>query len=193
MLDNANKFGIIVNAKSISPEYSKKYKETFTAFERFCYLALELTLSDLEMWEDHVVFNKTSVEMIANHKQRALIEEMIEEKNDRVSHDERILHFSQDEINTRIKNIEDEVQKFNFERKNLINEYEIKKKKDIEELMKKISPLLEEYMDQNSIDFILNFFHKFNLLFKFSSELFLNPDAALYLLDFFDNKFSRSL
>ena len=34
--------------------------------------------------------------------------------------------------------------------------YEIKKKKDIEELMKKISPLLEEYMDQNSIDFILN-------------------------------------
>ena len=32
----------------------------------------------------------------------------------------------------------------------------MKKKGDIEELMKKISPLLEEYMDQNSIDFILN-------------------------------------
>ena len=37
--------------------------------------------------------------------------------------------LSQDEIKTRIKNIEDEVQKFNSERKNLINEYEIKKKK----------------------------------------------------------------
>ena len=37
----------------------------------------------------------------------------------------------------------------------MINEYEIKKE-DLAELMKKISPLLEEYMEQNSIDFILN-------------------------------------
>ncbi len=81
-------------------------------------------------------------------------EELIKRKQNEFNSQKNIL--SQDEITTRIKNIEDEVQKFNSERKNLINEYEIKKKKDIEELMKKISPLLEEYMDQNSIDFILN-------------------------------------
>ena len=81
-------------------------------------------------------------------------EELIKKKQNEFNSQKNIL--SQDEIKTRIKNIEDEVQKFNSERKSIINEYEIKKKKDIEELMKKISPLLEEYMEQNSIDFILN-------------------------------------
>ena len=81
-------------------------------------------------------------------------EELIKTKQNEFNSQKNIL--SQDEIKTRIKKLEEEVKIFNTERKNLINQYEIKKKNDIEELMKKISPLLEEYMDQNSIDFILN-------------------------------------
>ena len=81
-------------------------------------------------------------------------EELIKTKQNELNSQKNIL--SQDEIKTRIKKLEEEVKIFNTERKNLINQYEIKKKNDIEELMKKISPLLEEYMDQNSIDFILN-------------------------------------
>ena len=81
-------------------------------------------------------------------------EELIKKKQNEFNSQKNIL--SQDEIQTRIKKLEEEVKIFNTERKNLINDYEIKKKEDIEELMKKISPLLEEYMDQNSIDFILN-------------------------------------
>ncbi len=81
-------------------------------------------------------------------------EELIKTKQNELNSQKNIL--SEDEIKTRIKKLEEEVKKFNTERKNLINEYEIKKKNDIEKLMNKISPLLEEYMDQNSIDFILN-------------------------------------
>jgi len=54
-------------------------------------------------------------------------EELIKRKQNEFNSQKNIL--SQDEITTRIKNIEDEVQKFNSERKNLINEYEIKKKR----------------------------------------------------------------
>ena len=54
-------------------------------------------------------------------------EELIKKKQNEFNSQKNIL--SQDEIKTRIKNIEDEVQKFNSERKSIINEYEIKKKR----------------------------------------------------------------
>ncbi len=81
-------------------------------------------------------------------------EELIKTKRNELNSQKNIL--SQDEINERIKILEEEVKNFNVERKNLINEYEAKKKNDIDELMKKISPILEEFMEQKSIDFIFN-------------------------------------
>ena len=81
-------------------------------------------------------------------------EETIKIKQNELNSQKNIL--SQDEIETRINKIEEDVKKFNLERKKIINEFEMKKKNDIAQLMKKISPLLEKYMDENSIDFILN-------------------------------------
>ena len=93
-------------------------------------------------------FKKKSMKDLKNK------EDLIKTKQNKLNSQQNIL--SQEEIATRIKSLEEEVKKFNIERKNLINEYELKKKNDMAQLIKKISPLLEEYMNQNSIDYIFN-------------------------------------
>ena len=81
-------------------------------------------------------------------------EKYIKEKEDSILKQKNIL--SEDEYNSKITSLRNEIEKFNKERKKLIKEFENKKKIDVDNLLKKISTIIEDYMKKNSIDFIFN-------------------------------------
>ena len=56
----------------------------------------------------------------------------------------------------KIINLRQEVDQFNKNRNKTIKEYEITKKNELDEFLKKITPLIEKYIAENSIGLVLN-------------------------------------
>ena len=81
-------------------------------------------------------------------------ENLIKTKQNELNTQKNIL--SNDEINLRVKNLENDIKKFNIERKDLINDFEIKKKEELDKFVTRISKILEDFMKENSIEYILN-------------------------------------
>ena len=82
-------------------------------------------------------------------KEKKLIEvekELINQKN----------IISKEEFNKRLSALNDEVKLFRNERKSIIKNFETEKSKEINSFFQKITPILEEYMIENSIHFILD-------------------------------------
>ena len=99
-----------------------------------------------------------------------LIKEL-KEKEKKIKEKEIILKGQQNileknEFDKKISLLKEEINKYNTDREKAINEIDIKQKEDLENLIKKITPLLENYMEKNSIGIIFNensvFFSKKN-------------------------------
>ena len=95
----------------------------------------------------------------------------LKEKEKKIKEKEIILKGQQNileknEFDKKISLLKEEINKYNTDREKAINEIDIKQKKDLENLIKKITPLLENYMEKNSIGIIFNensvFFSKKN-------------------------------
>ena len=99
-----------------------------------------------------------------------LIKEL-KEKEKKIKEKEIILKGQQNilekkEFDKKISLLKEEINQYNIDREKAINEIDIKQKEDLENLIKKITPLLENYMEKNSIGIIFNensvFFSKKN-------------------------------
>ena len=99
-----------------------------------------------------------------------LIKEL-KEKEKKIKEKEIILKGQQNilekkEFDKKISLLKEEINQYNIDRENAIKEIDIKQKEDLENLIKKITPLLENYMEKNSIGIIFNensvFFSKKN-------------------------------
>ncbi len=64
--------------------------------------------------------------------------------------------LSKEEFEKKILNLRQEVDQFNKNRNKTIKEYEITKKNELDEFLKKITPLIEKYIVENSVSLVLN-------------------------------------
>ena len=64
--------------------------------------------------------------------------------------------LSKEEFEKKILNLRQEVDQFNKNRNKTIKEYEITKKNKLDEFLKKITPLIEKYIVENSVSLVLN-------------------------------------
>ena len=64
--------------------------------------------------------------------------------------------ISKEEFNKRLAELNTEVKLFKSERATIIKNFEVDKNKEINLFFQKITPILEEYMRENSISFILD-------------------------------------
>ena len=102
-------------------------------------------------------------------KQILLDLEKLNKKNiDNIKEKENTLKIKRDKINSQ-KNIllkekiekeivllNEEFKKYNIEKNNLLNDFKNQKKQKLDNFLKKINPLIHEYMKKNSIDIILD-------------------------------------
>ena len=64
--------------------------------------------------------------------------------------------LSKEEFDSNLLNLQKEMNKFNEERKKKIMEFEKIRKNKFDQFMKKIEPLIQEYVNKNSISIVLN-------------------------------------
>ena len=89
-----------------------------------------------------------------------LIKEL-KEKEKKIKEKEIILKGQQNilekkEFDKKISLLKEEINQYNIDREKAIKEIDTKQKEDLENLIKKITPLLENYMEKNSIGIIFN-------------------------------------
>jgi len=92
--------------------------------------------------------NKKNLESIKNKENALNI------KRDEINKKKNIL--SKDQIEKEIVLLNENLKKYNVEKSNILKEFKNIKKQKLDNFLKKINPLIHEYMKENSIDIILD-------------------------------------
>jgi len=83
-----------------------------------------------------------------------IIEQSLNKKNEEINNLKNIV--SKEEIEKKINEFQKEIKKFNIEKNKVQKKFIANKNKQLDELLKKINPLIIEYMSDNSIELILS-------------------------------------
>jgi len=83
-----------------------------------------------------------------------IIEQSLNKKNEEINNHKNIV--SKEEIEKKINEFQEEIKKFNIEKNKVQKKFIANKNKQLDELLKKINPLIIEYMSDNSIELILS-------------------------------------
>ena len=103
-------------------------------------------------------------------------------KRDKINSQKNIL--SKEEIEKEIVLLNEDFKKYNIEKNNLLNDFKNQKKQKLDNFLKKINPLIHEYMKKNSIDIILD-----------QRQIFIgnvNKDITEKILKIVNQKFSNN-
>ena len=82
------------------------------------------------------------------------IEDNLKKKNDELIKTKNLI--SDEELKKKISSLRDEAKSFDELRKKTITELNIKKNKELNEFLKLINPIIQEYMKEKSIDMIID-------------------------------------
>ncbi len=82
------------------------------------------------------------------------IENNLKKKNDEIAKTKNLI--SKEELNKKISSLRNEVKAFEELRKKTIKDLNIKRKKELDQFIKRINPIVQEYMKEKSIDMIID-------------------------------------
>ena len=96
------------------------------------------------------------IEKIRDQETKKLktIENDLKKKNEEIIKTKNLI--SEEELNKRILALRKEAKSFEELRKKTIKDLNIKKNKELDQFMKLINPIIQEYMKKNSIDIIID-------------------------------------
>ena len=96
------------------------------------------------------------IEKIRDQETKKLkeIENNLKKKNDELIKTKNLI--SDEELKKKISSLRDEAKSFDELRKKTITELNIKKNKELNEFLKLINPIIQEYMKEKSIDMIID-------------------------------------
>ena len=101
----------------------------------------KLLLNDLE-----VINNKNIEELKNKEKELKNDEEEIKKKQNVIS---------QEQFDLEVKNLQDKVSKYRVLKNEMVKSLDEKKKEKLSDFFKKINPIIQNYMDANSVDILL--------------------------------------
>ena len=120
--------------------------------EKIAFLDVELIINKSE--PALVIIKK--IEKIRDQETKKLreIENNLKKKNDELIKTKNLI--SDEELKKKISSLRDEAKSFDELRKKTITELNIKKNKELNEFLKLINPIIQEYMKEKSIDMIID-------------------------------------
>ena len=130
----------------------------------FTFISLSNSNDQIKFVNINFIINKSNaglkiLDNIGKMKNNLINE--LKEKEKKIKEKEIMLKGQQNilekkEFDKKISLLKEEINQYNIDREKAINEIDIKQKEDLESLIKKITPLLESYMEKNSIGIIFN-------------------------------------
>ena len=120
--------------------------------EKIAFLDVEFIINKSE--PALVIIKK--IEKIRDQETKKLkeIENNLKKKNDELIKTKNLI--SDEELKKKISSLRDEAKSFDELRKKTITELNIKKNKELNEFLKLINPIIQEYMKEKSIDMIID-------------------------------------
>tara|TARA_B100002019_G_C21247515_1_gene589221 strand:+ start:983 stop:1495 length:513 start_codon:yes stop_codon:yes gene_type:complete len=126
--------------------FSKSYSE-----DKIVFLDVEFAVNNSNIGQK-ILNNLNEIRKNEINKLKK-IEEQLKDKDQEINNVKNII--SKEELDKKIKEFKKDIEKFNL-RKNEIQKKFVKDKNEkLDELFKKINPLIIEYMDDNSIDMVI--------------------------------------
>ena len=120
--------------------------------EKIAFLDVELIINKSE--PALVIIKK--IEKIRDQETKKLkeIEDNLKKKNDDLIKTKNLI--SDEELKKKISSLREEAKSFDDLRKKTIKDLNIKKNKELNEFLKLINPIIQEYMKEKSIDMIID-------------------------------------
>ena len=120
--------------------------------EKIAFLDVELLINKSK--PALVIIKK--IEKIRDQETKKLkeIEDNLKKKNEELIKTKNLI--SDEELKKKISSLRDEAKSFDELRKKKITELNIKKNKELNEFLKLINPIIQEYMKEKSIDMIID-------------------------------------
>ena len=122
------------------------------ADQKITFLNLEKILNDTNSGKKIL----KNLETIKNNNSNNFkkISDEIRGKEEDILKQKNIL--SEEEFEKKVINLRQEVKRFNDDRNKIIKEFEITKKNELDNFLKKITPFIEKYIAENSVGLVLN-------------------------------------
>ena len=165
-------------------------KKNFFLIAIFFFLGLSQALSSekIAFLDVELILNKSKpalkiikkIEKIRDQETAKLIkiENNLKKKNEEITRTKNLI--SEEELNKKILNLRNEVKSFEELRKKIIKDLNIRKNNELNQFLKIINPIVQEYMKEKSIDMII---HKKNIFMAKS-----NNDITKDILEIINTK-----
>ncbi len=165
-------------------------KKNFFLIAIFFFLGLSKALSSekIAFLDVELILNKSKpalkiikkIEKIREQETEKLIkiENNLKKKNEEITRTKNLI--SEEELNKKILNLRNEAKSFEELRKKTIKDLNIKKNNELNQFLKIINPIVQEYMKEKSIDMII---HKKNIFMAKS-----NNDITKDILEIINTK-----
>ena len=95
------------------------------------------------------------LELINNNNIQELQKKELELKKDEEEIKKKQNVISQEQFDLEVKNLQDKVEKYRNKKNQMVMSLDQKKKENLSNFFKKINPIIQNYMDSNSIDILL--------------------------------------
>ena len=133
-------------------------------FVNFIFISLSNSSDQIKFININYIINNSNagLKILDNiDKMKNNLIKELKEKEKKIKEKEIMLKGQQNilekkEFDKKISLLKEEINQYNIDREKAIKEIDIKQKDDLENLIKKITPLLENYMEKNSIGIIFN-------------------------------------
>ena len=110
-----------------------------------------------------LILNKTIIgkkllgdlELINNNNIQELQKKELELKKDEEEIKKKQNVISQEQFDLEVKNLQDKVEKYRIIKNQMVKNLDQKKKENLSNFFKKVNPIIQNYMDSNSIDILL--------------------------------------
>tara|TARA_B100000963_G_scaffold354414_1_gene370902 strand:- start:977 stop:1489 length:513 start_codon:yes stop_codon:yes gene_type:complete len=129
------------------------------SFNTKLYSQDQIVYLDLENVINNSIAGKSLLKKLDETKKTALLKFEKKEKDlkaieDEIQKQKNII--SEDELKKKLNNFKRQVSNFRQDRQKVINEFNEKKKFEFEEFFKKITPIIENYVNEKNIDIVLD-------------------------------------
>ena len=124
----------------------------FSAEQKIVYLNLDFIIKNSS--PSKLILEELEIKKKENIQKFKLKEDELRNKEDQIIKKKNIL--SKEEFETEVIALNQEMKKYNQERKTVFQEFEKNKKKKLNTFLEKITPLIEDFVKENSINIVLN-------------------------------------
>ena len=128
------------------------YNITAYSNDKIAFIDIDYLIKNSNIGKNSLAkIEKLNIKNIENLKKK---EQILKNLDKEIKKKQNII--SQDEFNKEVNLLKNKINEFKIEKNKMVSEFNVFKDKELDSLFKKINPIIQNYMDKNSIEILLD-------------------------------------